>query len=150
MKKYLRKHLKLIIVLSIFIAIVISGFIAYNLVFVNNSSKYGNRLDGIQNVKLTNNKKNLIKSNIKTLEITKSINITLSGKIINIIAVVNDDTETSKAKEIGGKVLEQLTDEQKKFYDVQIFIKKNNKDEKFPIIGYKHHNNENIKWTADR
>ena len=150
MKSYLRKHLKLLVILSVFIILVISAFVAYSLIFVNNSSKYGNRLDGIESVKLTNNMKSKIENNIKTLEITKKIKIELSGKIINIIVVVNDDIDTSKAKEISNKVLELLTDEQKKFYDVQIFVKKDSDDSKFPIIGYKHHNNENVKWTYDR
>ena len=48
------------------------------------------------------------------------------------------------------KVIEKLSDKQKKYFDVQIFIKKSSKDEKFPIIGYKHHNKDNITWTKDR
>lgn len=150
MKKYIKKNIKLIIILSIFTLLVVAMFFVYNLIFLNNKSKYGDRLDGIESVKIENKTKTGIESNIKTLDITKSINIELKGKILNIITIVKKETEVSKAKEISDKVLEKLTDEQKKFYDVQIFIKKDNKDEKFPIIGYKHHNNENIKWTTDR
>ena len=104
----------------------------------------------LDEVKVTSNLEKEIKENIKTLDITKSVEIEESGKIINVIALVNDDIEVNKSKEIGNKVIEKLSDKQKKYFDVQIFIKKSSKDEKFPIIGYKHHNKDNITWTKDR
>ena len=150
MKKYFKNHIRFIVVLLVFTILVIGCFIAYNSIFVNNQSKYGDRLDGIDSVKITSDKKSIIQENVESLKITKSYKIRISGKIINIIAVVNDDIDTNKAKEIGGKVLEKLSDEEKKFYDIQIFISKDNKDEKFPIVGYKHHAKDNITWTKDR
>ncbi len=150
MKKYFKNHIRLIVVLLVFSALVIGCFIAYNSIFVNNQSKYGDRLDGIEEVKITPDKKSMIQENVETLQITKSYNLRISGKTINITTVVNDDVDTNKAKEIGGKVLEKLSDEEKKFYDIQIFVSKENEDEKFPIVGYKHHAKDNITWTKDR
>lgn len=150
MKKYMRNHMRLFIVLIIFTVLVIGCFVAYNAIFVNNQTKYGTRLDGIDSVKITNDKKQDITDNIKSLEIAKSIEIKITGKIINIIVVVNDEVEVGKAKEISDKVLEKLSDEEKKFYDVQIFVSKDNDDAKFPIVGYKHHNRDNTTWTKDR
>ena len=142
--------MRLIIVLAIFIILVIGCFVAYNIIFVNNQSKYGDRLDGIEKVKITDDIKNSIKENIATLEITKNSSVRVSGKIINVTATLNDDIEVGKAKEIADKVLEKLSDDEKAFYDVQVFIKKDTDDEKFPIVGYKHHSRENITWTKDR
>ena len=42
------------------------------------------------------------------------------------------------------------TNKERKVYDVQVFIKKDGKDETFPIIGYLHHGKENFSWTRDR
>lgn len=148
--KFLKGHAKLIAIVVIFVLAVIILFSIYNSIFLNNSSKYGDRLKGIDEVKVTSNLEKEIKENIKTLDITKSVEIEESGKIINVIALVNDDIEVNKSKEIGNKVIEKLSDKQKKYFDVQIFIKKSSKDEKFPIIGYKHHNKDNITWTKDR
>ena len=150
MNKYLRNHLKLIIVLAIFVVIVLGAFIAYNMIFVNTSTKYGSRLDGIENVRISDNTKNDIKKNIETLEITNSITIRLSGKTINVITIVKDDTEVGKAKEISGKITEKLSEEQKKYYDIQVLISKKNDDSKFPIIGYKHHTKDYYSWTKER
>ena len=148
--KFLKEHAKLIAIVVIFVLAVIILFSIYNSIFLNNSSKYGDRLTGIDEVKVTSNLEKEIKENIKTLDITKSVEIEESGKIINVIALVNDDIEVNKSKEIGNKVIEKLSDKQKKYFDVQIFIKKSSKDEKFPIICYKHHNKDNITWTKDR
>ena len=148
--KFLKEHAKLIAIVVIFVLAVIILFSIYNSIFLNNSSKYGDRLKGIDEVKVTSNLEKEIKENIKTLDITKSVEIEESGKIINVIALVNDDIEVNKSKEIGNKVIEKLSDKQKKYFDVQIFIKKSSKDEKFPINGYKHHNKDNITWTKDR
>ena len=148
--KFLKEHAKLIAIVVIFVLAVIILFSIYNSLFLNNSSKYGDRLKGIDEVKVTSNLEKEIKENIKTLDITKSVEIEESGKIINVIALVNDDIEVNKSKEIGNKVIEKLSDKQKKYFDVQIFIKKSSKDENFPIIGYKHHNKDNITWTKDR
>ena len=148
--KYLKNHIRLIIVLVIFIGLVFGCFIAYNTIFVNNQSKYGSRLDGIDEVKIDDNKKKEIKENIESLQITKSISIRLSGKTINVMITVNDDIGLDKAKETAGKILEKLSDEEKKFYDVQIFVSKDTDDAKYPILGYKHHSKDYVNWTKDR
>lgn len=150
MKKYLKNNIKLIVVLTIFIVIVFGCCIAYNMIFVNNQSKYGNRLDGIDEVKINDKKKNEIKGNIESLQITKSVSIRISGKTINVMIKVNDDIEVDKAKEIAGKVFEKLSDEEKKFYDVQVFISKDTDDVRYPIVGYKHHAKDYFNWTKDR
>ena len=150
MSRYFRSHIRLFIVLAIFIVVVLGTFITFNVIFVNNSTKYGSRLDGIENVKITDKIKKEMKKNVETLEITKSVSIRLSGKTIEVIAVVKDDIEVEKSKEISGKVTEKLTDDQKKYYDIQIMIKKTTDDAKFPIIGYRHHNKDYYSWTKDR
>lgn len=148
--KYLKEHAKVIIIIVAFILVVVVLFAIYNGIFVNNSSKYGDRLKGIEKVELDSHMKKDIQDNVVTLNITSSVLVKLSGRIINVIATINDDIDVNKSKEIGNKVLEKLTDEQKKYFDVQIFVKKSSEDDKFPIIGYKHHNKDNITWTKDR
>lgn len=150
MKKYLKENLKLIVVLLVFIVLAFGFFIAYNAIFVNNQSKYGDRLDGIENVKITDKIKKEIVDNVGSLQITKSVSVNVSGKTINVLAKVNDDIEVGKAKEIDGKVIEKLSDEVKKFYDIQILISKDTDDAKFPIVGYRHHSKDYISWTKDR
>lgn len=122
--KFLKEHAKLIAIVVIFVLAVIILFSIYNSIFLNNSSKYGDRLKGIDEVKVTSNLEKEIKENIKTLDITKSVEIEESGKIINVIALVNDDIEVNKSKEIGNKVIEKLSDKQKNILMYKSLLKK--------------------------
>ena len=47
-------------------------------------------------------------------------------------------------------MIETLTKDEKKFYDIQIFVKKDSDASNFPIIGYKHHAKDKFSWTKDR
>lgn len=147
MKDIIKRKKKLIIALSICVILVLALCIAYEVIFANNSGKYGNRLEGIQKVNITKTQQKKIKDNIETLEISKSVSVYLTGKILKTVVVLKDDVALDKSKETYVKLLEQLTDEQKKYFDIEIFLEKKVKDESFPIIGYKHHNKENVSWT---
>ena len=43
-----------------------------------------------------------------------------------------------------------IDDDQRNYYDTQVFIKKNNDDASFPIIGYRHEDKTTYSWTKDR
>lgn len=150
MKKIFKKKAKLIIALVILIVLVLALCIVYESIFANNNSKYGNRLDGIEQVNIKTKEKNEIKKNIESLDVSSSVKVSLTGKIVEVIVTVNDDVDLGKAKEVYNKVFEKLTDEQKKFFDIQIFLNKKGKDESFPTIGYKHHDKDYMSWTKGR
>ena len=151
MKRYLKEHKIVVAATILMLIIIVIAFFAKQAFFSNSGNAvYGDRLDGIEAVEVDSKQKKEIISNLENDSSVKKATYKLQGKIINVIALVNDDIEVNKSKEIGNKVIEKLSDKQKKYFDVQIFIKKSSKDEKFPIIGYKHHNKDNITWTKDR
>ena len=150
MKEVFKKKRKLIIAFIIVIIAVLAICIAYESIFSNNNGKYGNRLDGIEAVNVKTKQKNEIKKNIESLEMSSSVKVYLTGKIIKAVVVVKDDTDLTKGKLTYDKILEKLSDDQKKYFDIQIFLSKKGKDDNFPTIGYKHHNKEYISWTKGR
>lgn len=150
MKQIFRKKTKLIIAFIIVIIAVLALCIAYNIIFANSNGKYGNRLDGIEAVNIKTKQKNEIKKNIESLEISSSVKVYLTGKILKATVVVKDDVGLDKAKETYTKVMEKLSDEQKKYFDVQILLDKKGKDENYPTIGYKNKNRENPSWIKGR
>lgn len=150
MKTVFMKKKKIIIALSILIVIVLGLCIAYEKIFANNNGKYGNRLEGIEKVNVNTKQKNEIKKNIESLEISNKVQVYLTGKIIKVIVDLKDDVTLDKAKETYTKLTEKLKDEQKKYFDLQVFLNKKSKDDNFPTIGYKHHNKDNVSWTKDR
>jgi hypothetical protein len=108
---------------------------------------YGNRLEGIKDYPLTT-EFSVMKENL--LETEKVIKVTnnLKGKIINIMITVNDDITIDLAKELEVIVIESYTEDQKSFYDIQIYLISNNEEQfGYPSIGYKHHTSEKVVWT---
>ncbi len=150
MNEIFRKKFKLIIAFIILIIIVLALCIVYETIFSNNNGKYGNRLEGMEKVSIKTKQKNEIKKNIESLQISSSVDVYLTGKLIKAIVYVNNDIGLDKAKESYTKLNEKLSDEQKKYFDIQIFLNKKEKDDNYPTIGYKHHNKDYVSWTKGR
>ena len=129
------------IVLAVTVCFFVLVFIFYKLVLSQSNDAqaiYGDRLGGIEEVTISKSKKDEIASSIKEVGNSKSVKVTVQGKIINVMITVNDDTTRDSAKGLADKVLEKLSDDEKRFY-VQL-----------PIIGYHHPKKNGFSWTLDR
>ena len=146
--KFIKKNIN--IILGVLILVLILGVgIFLKVMFFPSDSKviYGNRLEGIEKVKIKDSKIKDMKKAIS--DTSKSVNIRIAGRIIYVDTVVNKDVNLETAKGYGNKILELLSEEEKNYYDVQLMIDKEDSSQ-FPIIGYKHHANAAIIWTKDR
>lgn len=132
----------------IFVALVY--FIKLN--FFPNESKalYGDRLDGIEEVEITSKEQNKIESSLKDKDEVKDVSCSTQGRILNTIITIKDDVELDSAKALAQTIIENLDEDQISYYDIQVFINKNNDDTRFPIIGYKHQDKDEFNWTKDR
>ena len=133
MKKYIKENKILVVAVIVFLALLVVCFVVKGIFFSGTSNAlYGDRLKGIDEVKVTDNQKKEVISNLK-------------GD-----STVNDDVGSDTAKTLGGKVLEKFDDDQKKYYDFQVFVKKENGGNDFPIIGYRQNTKSDFVWTKDR
>ncbi len=150
MKKVRLKKDKVIIILLVLLAIlvIILGLMLsdYN---VDNKALYGDRLNGIKSVKISKSKLSEIDDNVESSGQVEKVETYVQGRIINSEIFIKNEVSRDDAKNLSVKVLEKLSDDEKKFYDVQIFIDKDD-DATFPIIGYRHHNKQDVSWTLDR
>lgn len=148
--KWIKKNKFTVIAIVIFVVLAILGYKAKELFFPNQRTAiYGDRLDGKVTVEqVTYDKvKQLILDNDKV----KTTTVRENGRQVNIIITVNDNVSKSDAKKIVDNILEPFTESQIGYYDFQVFIKKESKDESdFPIIGYKQHNSSSFVFTKDR
>ncbi len=118
----------------------------------NNTSEYGDRLDGIEKVQISKKTTDKMIKELKAEEKIEDVTYIRDGKkqqgrLISVILEVKDTTP-EEAKELGNKVLTYFDDEEKAFYDIQVYL--DNVDEKnneFPIIGYKHKTSETLVWN---
>ncbi|MBO5138417.1 MAG: hypothetical protein J6B89_02120 [Bacilli bacterium] len=149
--KFIKEHMLTIIVLLIFIVLMVVAFKLFGL-FGGDSKNgiYGTRLNDIKNVSITSERKREISDNISSLNRSSKVSVDVRGKIINVVVVCNDDVNHGDAKGFADKIVEKLSDDEKKLYDIQIFVKKNTDDASFPIIGYRHRNKDGFSWTNDR
>lgn len=137
----------ILMAISLFcLALIVAAFVVYFVEQTKNDT-YGNRLDGIENVQITDTHKEEIASFIKEKDKVESVVINIKGKIIYITTTLKDG-KTTDAESIAIKSLEKLTEDEKNFYDINfIFDKKD--DATFPIMGYKKSNATIISWTKN-
>ena len=150
MKKKIQKLIKnkyFLVYACIFLVLLICIISIKNFLFPSNSNtNYGNRLDGIKDVPFTKSDQKKIIEKIDSNEKASKTQIKLKGKIINILYTVNDDVSIDDAKAIASDSLSVISEKEKKFYDIQIFISKKTNSEGFPLIGYKNSSSKEIVW----
>ena len=123
---YIKKHKLTSFVLLVYIIVVAFAYFLYKL-FIGSSGLpvYGDRLDGIENVPITEEQKDkiveLVSQSDYVIRVTKPY---LNGKILKVIVTVSDFTDMKTAKELSGHVFEVLDNDQKAFYDVEFFVNK--------------------------
>ena len=148
---FIRKNKFVIVAIGVFLILVILAFRLFSMFSPSDGGAlYGDRLEGIEEVELNDKKLNNIENTLKEDSIVKNATASVEGKIVEVIVTVQDETAVDTAKSLSTKVLDAITTKEKKFYDVQIFIKKTTEANDFPIIGYKHHANDDFSWTKDR
>lgn len=150
--RYIKKNKLTSFVILIFILVVILGAYIYNTFFGSGRSEaYGDRLDGIEAVEITEEQYDSVKEKLKENEKVTKVTTNLKGKIVNIIMTVKDDVNKTDAKKIAEGALKVFKKEQLEFYDIQIFVKKDNAElNDFPIIGYKQNGKDGLTWSKDR
>ena len=139
LKKELKENKYTVFVFFAFLILFILGWVLFGLFMPKTGTPvYGDRLKGIEKVQLTDEASKKMVEALKKLDYVTDASVDEKGATINVIVTVKEKTEVKKAKEAGDTVLKCLTDDQKSFYDVQLFVK--NEKEKisgYPFIGYK-------------
>ena len=148
LKNFILRNKLLSILLFLLFLIIIFGLVLIKVIIFPHYkvSNYGNRLDGIDSVKLDDSRFGEIKSGFESSSLTIN-SIRLSGKIVNVSMKANDGIDIEHAKSSGSKILSLFSEDELKFYDVQVFI--TGDGDKYPLIGYKNKNSEGLHWNYE-
>ncbi len=147
--KFFKKHKTLTLIVLMIIAVLLAVIIFRDtLNFDETTAVYGNRLEGIDAVKITKDQKTKVQDTLKAQ--ATEVNVRVAGKLVNVLIHTNGDVTLDQAKAMGPTVLGLFTTEQKKFFDFQFLIDNSENPSQFPIIGYKQHSRDSINWTKDR
>ena len=127
------------------LAIIVLGVLIYKNLFSGSNS---NRLEGIENYKLTKNEINDVKDELKKIESVDSVDVYANVKIIKILVNLKDDVEFDTIKDVSNKSIEKISEKNREFYDIEIYVKSNNeKSEVYPKIGYKYKTSSEFVWS---
>lgn len=113
-----------------------------------NGDLYGNRLSGMSHYAIDDSVVDKLKTELSTAEEVEEVLYDLEGKLIDITIKVKDEVERDVAKGYADKSLTYFTDEQRGYFDIQVFITSSNpSSEKYPIVGYKHKTSGGLVWS---
>ncbi len=151
MKNFIKNNKVTVVAFIICVIFVILVF-AVKLTFFPNEGTaiYGDRLDGIEEVEITDKQQEDIIKSLEDKDEVKKVSCDIKGRTLNVLITVNDDVELDPAKALTSSITDNLEEDQTSYYDIQVFISKDNDDTRFPIIGYKHQNKDGFSWTKDR
>lgn len=143
--KFLKKHIFLTILsLFVLIGVIIILVVMFNF-FISGNNKYGNRLNGIEEVEITDKTIKKIDTKIEEKEEVESASVRIQGKIIYITIKYKEGTSIDKAKEIANSTLENFDEEELNFYDIGYFLTSEGENS-FNITGNKKAKKENISY----
>lgn len=151
MKKVWNSILKfrLYIIIAVFVIVMVFAALAVK-AYVSPEDKntfYGDRLEGIDKVPLTDEIKNNIMDFIKKSKDCES-SIRVQGKIIKIYITLNSKDDTiDKMKEFVPLIIEKFDKEYVDFYDFEVYI--NNENANYNMIASKHYKNTEVSYSSD-
>ena len=144
-KKFINEHKKQCLIggaifLVIFLIIIIWLFIVP--LFSNN--KYGDRLEGIDEHKISSSTIDDIKNTIKENKQVNEVTYHSEGRILNFIINVSADMKKEDAKALDDIILDKISKENQSYYDIQILIDTDEENQNYPIAGYKNKSQEDF------
>ena len=138
--KYNRTYCILMMISLFCFLLMGTGIIVY---FVGqiNTSKYGRRLDGINDY----NQNEIIKKLEDSYTDSKILekNIRIQGKIVYVELTVDPATTNEEIQTICTSSLNSITDEDKAFFDLQFIVKREGLT---TYMGSKNHSKGNVSW----
>jgi len=160
----IKRNKNTIIYLIVCTVILLLGIFAYKWLFPNAGMPvYGDRLEGIDNVKITATQLKETNNKLKENEQIEDVTSNVSGKIVNFTIKVVETLSIEDAKKLTDLIMPEFNEDQVDYYDFQVFIQNENiveveaedsedketvlKNMGYILIGYKEKNMEGFKFN---
>lgn len=146
-----RKNKQDNIILLVLGGVLLVCFIAICLLFYKyfyagtSETKYGDRLDGIENYVLSSTLEDDIKKIYSDNKSVSNVSINNQGKIVYINIEFATGTKAADAKSLAEKALTAIGEDNLTYYEIQYLLKCTD-TEGFPIFGSKSANNSKVVW----
>jgi hypothetical protein len=142
------KKYKWFILGFIVIFVLLIGWLFKDIFLSSDGPLYGDRLQGIDDVKITSDEQKNVKDLLLQTAGIKKVNTNVQGKIFYVVIYVDETITVDNVKAACNSSLEKLTSEEKGFYDISFLIdyEKESEATNFPISGSKSKNSNSIVW----
>lgn len=141
-------------VLWVLLGILVVCFLAIGILFYRyfyagtSSSKYGERLDGIESYPLGDKFEENVKKVYEGNSSIGDVTVTVEGKIIYITIDFKESVKVSTAQDLAIKSLDTIGEKNLTFYDVQYILTYSGPEENknFPVFGSKSAKSLKVVW----
>ncbi len=143
-QSFLKKHKKKLIILGVVLVILfLLGFMLvkiYQRLSPNEKQGvYGDRCDLTESIMISEERKKTIKEVVEANENMKLEDIDIKCNLIDIVITVDDSVSPSKVKTMSDDIIKAFTEEELKYYDLEIMADSGvEESENYPIMGTKH------------
>ena len=144
--KFFKNHFRLIAMVLILTVVGIGAYFVKEMFFANDTQAiYGSRTKDVKKHPVKDEEKEKIKEGIS--EHAEKCDIRIAGRIIYVDVYVKPGIDLATAKSFGNIILENLSEDQKNYYDIQLMVGSKTNESEFPLIGYKHHTKSEFRWA---
>ena len=148
--KKIRNNKVLLVLLGILLVCIIAiGILFYKFFYAGaGGTKYGNRLNGIENYPLSSNLQDEIKSLYSDNSKVGTIKVNTEGRVIYIDIDFKETLKVSEAESLAEKALEKIGENNLTYYDVHFILTYSGEEENenFPLFGAKSSNSLKVVW----
>ena len=114
-------------------------------------SVYGDRCEVTKKNPVESDRETKIKEFIKDYKNMEFSSFEVKCNLIDVIITVDEKVSISNVKKMGKKLLKVFSEDELKYYDIQLMVKSNKENDAYPIIGTHHKEingstNENFVW----
>lgn len=153
MKKIKENKVLLVLAIILVICFGLILFVLFKYFYVgDNSSKYGDRLDGIESHEIHKELENEIKELYKDSKLSLK-DVKTRGKIIYVTFELSEVIKVDDSKNLVLKSLEKFSDDEKSYYDIQFIVicdsEESTETPLYPIMGYKNSSSTGVVWTRN-
>ena len=147
MKNFIKKHKKACIIGGILILLFLIFFIVVFIAPLFSNNKYGDRLDGIEDNKVTKSMVNDVTDALSDNEGVTDVSYHNEGRILNFIVTISPDLSLDSAKTYANDVTDTLSKKIKNYYDIEVFFTTEEESDIYPVIGYHHKGAKEFSWS---
>ena len=144
--KYIKEHKKLTLIIAIVVVVLCLLLILIHALFPDSSkSKWGSRLDDIASHQIADDEIDKVSNALKSSNLVSEVSTHINGRTFNFLITVNDNVKREKAEELAPIILENLSEDIKEYYDLEIYFKGDG--EEYPFMAYKNKTKSEFSFT---